>query len=137
MWVRAFYLIRYHEGIGKFFAILERLLYEVFIFFGFYLIELVFFTLAATLFFRDLPAYNTFAAAFVSMFYASFGQFSFEEVALSQYGYAYGVTFQSFFLIINVLLVMNMFISIINVLWDSLSKNKIVFQMLETLKIRP
>ncbi len=83
LWVRAFYIIRFNEDIGKFVAILERLLYEVFIFFCCYIIELVFFALAADLCFRDLTDFNTVPKAFKTLFYASFGQFSFETVGYS------------------------------------------------------
>jgi len=80
LWIRVFYLIRYNEDIGKFVAILERCIYEVFLFFCIYLIELIFFALAADLCFRDLSNYNTFTKAFKTLFYASFGEFSFDEV---------------------------------------------------------
>ncbi len=123
MWIRVFYLIRFNEDLGKFVSILQRLLYEVFLFFICYIVELVFFALAADLCFRDLSDFNTVPNAFVTLFYASFGQFSFEVVGLSQYGAYYGYTFMIIFLVVNIGLVMNMFVSIINVLWDALSKH--------------
>jgi hypothetical protein len=118
LWIRVFYLIRYNEGIGKFITILERVLYDVFIFFCCYIIQLVFFALVADLCFRDLPSFNTVTVAFRTLFYASFGGFSFEEVGLSIYGPYFGYTFMIIFLVVNIGLIMNMFISIINVLWD-------------------
>lgn len=38
LWIRVFYLLRYNEFMGKFVAIIERLIYDVFLFFCFYLL---------------------------------------------------------------------------------------------------
>jgi hypothetical protein len=45
-----------------------------------YLINLVAFALIAEAAFRELNAYNTKKAAFVTLFYSSFGTFDFEEI---------------------------------------------------------
>jgi hypothetical protein len=66
-------LIRYNEDIGKFVAILERALYDVFLFFCCYIIELVFFSLAGALCFPELPSFSSIVEAFRTLFYASFG----------------------------------------------------------------
>lgn len=73
MWIRVFYLLRYNEFLGKLTGIVSRLLYDVIIFFCFYLIELMFFSLVAELAFRRIPAFNTATSAFKNLFYASFG----------------------------------------------------------------
>ena len=80
MWIRVFYFLRYNEFMGKFIGIVERLFGEVVLFFVFYIIELIFFALIANLFFRTLPDYNTAFQAFKTLFYASLGNFSFDEI---------------------------------------------------------
>ena len=47
MWVRVLYLIRFNEDMGKFLSVIERLLYDVLLFFIAYVVELVFFSLMA------------------------------------------------------------------------------------------
>jgi hypothetical protein len=84
-----------------------------------------------------LTDYNTAAKAFKTLFYASFGQFSFEQIAEAQYGEYFGYTFMIIFLVINIGLIMSLFISIITVLYDAFSHNSNIYQMLETLKVRP
>jgi hypothetical protein len=74
--------------------------------------------------------------AFKTLFYASLGQFSFEEISLSEKGEYFGITFMILFLVCNVGIVINIFIAVIAVLYDSYSEKRNVFQMLETLKIR-
>jgi hypothetical protein len=73
LWIRVFYLLRFNEYMGKFIGVLERLFYDIFIFFCFYLLQLIFFSLISELSFRQLNDYNTAVNAFVSLFYASFG----------------------------------------------------------------
>lgn len=80
LWVRVFYFLRYNEFMGKFLGIVERLLYDVALFFCFYVLELIFFALIAELCFRRLTDYNTSFKAFKTLFYASMGQFSFDEM---------------------------------------------------------
>ena len=46
---------------------------------------------------------------------------------MSEFGEYFGYTFLIIFLVVNIGLVMNMFISIINVLWDLLSGNRNIF----------
>lgn len=65
---------------GRFVGIIERLLYEVCLFFCFYILELLFFSLIAELCFRRLTDYNTVGKAFKTLFYASMGHFSFDEM---------------------------------------------------------
>jgi hypothetical protein len=137
LWVRVFYLLRYNEYMGRFVGIVERLFYDIFIFFCFYLLELIFFALVAQLSFRTLVEYNTALAAFKNLFYASFGTFSFDNIQEGELGQYYGITFMILFLIVNIGLIMSLFISIITVLFDALSPNQHIFFMLETLKIRP
>ena len=80
LWIRVFYLIRFNEYMGRFIGIVERLFYDIFLFFCFYLLQLLFFALMANLSFRTLSNYNTTSASFKTLFYASFGEFSFVEV---------------------------------------------------------
>lgn len=58
MWVRVFYFLRYNEFMGKFIGVVDRLFYEVFLFFIFYILQLIFWALVANLCFRELPDYN-------------------------------------------------------------------------------
>lgn len=37
MWIRVFYFLRYNEFMGKFIGVVERLLYDVILFFIFYI----------------------------------------------------------------------------------------------------
>ena len=65
---------------GKFVGIIERLLIDVILFFCFYILELLFFSLMSELCFRRLDNYNTTRKAFKTLFYASMGDFSFDEI---------------------------------------------------------
>lgn len=73
LWVRVFYFLRFNEPMGKFVGIVERLLYDVALFFCLYLLELTFFSLIAEISFRTLSEYNTAGQAFKTLFYASMG----------------------------------------------------------------
>lgn len=137
MWIRVFYFLRYNEFMGKFIGIVERLFKEVLLFFVFYIIQLVFFSLIAELCFRTPTDYNTTRQAFKTLFYASLGDFSFEEISGSEKGEYFGITFMIIFLVCNVGIILNIFIAVIAVLYDTYSEKRNVYQMLETLKIRP
>jgi hypothetical protein len=54
LWIRVFYFLRFNEWMGKFVGVVERLLFDVALFFCFYIIELCFFALVAELCFRRL-----------------------------------------------------------------------------------
>ncbi len=73
MWVRVFYMLRYNEYLGKLTGVLEKLLYDIFVFFCFFLLEVLFFSAVAQLAFRKVDQYNTILQAFKNLFYASFG----------------------------------------------------------------
>jgi hypothetical protein len=70
-----------------------------------------------------LDEYKTFNSAFVSLYYASFGNFSFDVVGRSMHGPYFGDGYMIIFLISNIAIIMNMFISIINVMWGEFAKN--------------
>jgi hypothetical protein len=59
MWVRVFYMLRYNEYLGKLTGVLEKLLYDIFVFFCFFLVEVLFFSAVAQLAFRKVDQYNT------------------------------------------------------------------------------
>jgi len=52
MWVRVFYMLRYNQYLGKLTGVLEKLLYDILVFFCFFLIEVLFFAAVAELAFR-------------------------------------------------------------------------------------
>ena len=52
MWIRVFYMLRYNEYLGKLTGVLEKLLYDIVVFFCFFLVEVVFFSCVADLAFR-------------------------------------------------------------------------------------
>jgi hypothetical protein len=137
MWVRVFYFLRYNEFMGKFIGIVERLFKEVVLFFIFYIIQLIFFSLIAELCFRRPTDYNTAYKAFKTLFYASLGNFSFDDISQSEKGEYFGITFMIIFLVCNIGIILNIFIAVIAVLYDTYSEKRNIYQMLETLKIRP
>jgi hypothetical protein len=118
MWIRVFYFLRYNEFMGKFIGIVERLFKEVVLFFCFYILQLIFFSLIAELCFRKPTDFNTFNAAFKTLFYASLGEFSFETISKSEKGEYFGITFLIIFLVCNVGIIINIFIAVIAVLYD-------------------
>jgi hypothetical protein len=61
------------------------------------------------------------------LFYASFGQFSFDEVSQADFGEYFGYTFMIIFLVVNIGLIMSLFISIITVLFDAFSGKAHIF----------
>ena len=137
LWVRVFYFLRYNEFMGKFIGIIERLLWDVCLFFGLYILNLAFFALIAQLCFRKLDNYNTSSKAFKTLFYCSLGEFSFDEIAAADHGEYFGITFMILFLVVNIGIILNIFIAVITVLYDHYSEKQNIYQMLETLKIRP
>lgn len=137
MWIRVFYFLRYNEFMGKFIGIVERLFKEVVLFFIFYILQLVFFSLIAELCFRTPTDYNTAFKAFKTLFYASLGDFSFDDISNSEKGEYFGITFMIIFLVCNIGIILNIFIAVIAVLYDTISEKRNIYQMLETLKIRP
>lgn len=118
MWIRVFFFIRYNEFMGKFVGIIERLIWEVCLFFIIYLLELVFFALMSELCFRDLTNYSSTRQAFKTLFYASLGEFSFEEISQAKSGEYFGITFMIIFLVCNIGIILNVFIAVITVLYD-------------------
>lgn len=137
MWVRVFYYLRYNEYLGKFITVVERIVKEVCLIFIFYIIQLIFFALIAELCFRRNDNYSSAFVAFKTLFYASLGQFSFEDIAMSEKGPYFGITFMIIFLVCNIGIILNIFIAVIAVLYDNYAEHRNVYQMLETLKIRP
>ena len=137
MWIRVFYFLRYNEFMGKFIGIVERIFKEVLLFFVFYILQLIFFSLVSELCFRTALNYNTTFKAFKTLFYASLGDFSFDDIQKSEKGEYFGITFMIIFLVCNVGIILNIFIAVIAVLYDNYAENRNVFQMMETLKIRP
>jgi hypothetical protein len=87
--------------------------------------------------FRKADNYNTTFKAFKTLFYASLGDFSFDDIQKSEKGEYFGITFMIIFLVCNVGIILNIFIAIITVLYDNYAENRNVYQMMETLKIRP
>lgn len=59
MWIRVFYMLRYNEYLGKLTGVLEKLLYEIGVFFCFFMIEVLFFSAVAELAFRKVEQYAT------------------------------------------------------------------------------
>ena len=127
MWIRVFYFLRYNEFMGKFIGIVERLFNEVLLFFVFYILQLVFWALIADLCFRVPTDYNSPTQAFKTLFYASLGQFSFDDIENSEKGSYFGITFLILFLVCNIGIMLNIFVAVIAVLYDSLSHKKNVF----------
>jgi len=127
MWVRVFYLLRYNEYVGKFMGIVERIIPELAVFFVFFIIELGFFSVMAEVCFRDLPSFSTTSKAFKTFFYASFGEFSFDEVSQARYGEYFGYAFMILFLVCTIGIIFNLFIAIIVVLWEERSASKNVY----------
>ncbi len=119
MYIRVFYFLRFNEFMGKFVGIVEKLLYDVVLFFCFYIVELLFFSLIAELCFRRLNDYNTTQKAFKTLFYSSLGQFSFDEFKDSDFGEYFGITYMIIFLVCNIGIVMHLFIAVITVLYDA------------------
>jgi hypothetical protein len=47
MWIRVFYMLRYNEYLGKLTGVLEKLLYDIAVFFCFFMLEVLFFSAVA------------------------------------------------------------------------------------------
>lgn len=130
-------MLRYNEYLGKLTGVLEKLLYDIFVFFCFFLLEVLFFSAVAQLAFRKVDQYNTILQAFKNLFYASFGQFSFAQFQDAEFGNYFGVCFMIVFLIFNIGLFMSLFTSMMVTLYGCYVEKKSVYHMLECLKVRP
>jgi len=86
LWIRAFFLLRFNEYMGKFIIVVQRVIPDLSLFFIFYLIQLCFFSLLAEGFFRRLDSFNSTWKAFRTLFYASLGTFDFEELYDAEFG---------------------------------------------------
>ena len=137
MWIRVFYMLRYNQYLGKLSGVLEKLLYDMIVFFGFFLIEILFFSGVAELAFRKVDSYNSMLKSFRNLFYASFGQFDFEVFKEAEFTEQFGIAFLIIFLVINIGLFMSLFTSMMTTLYGAFVEKQTVFYMLETLKIRP
>jgi hypothetical protein len=137
LWIRVISYAKYNEYLGRFFGIVKRIVSEISLFFVLYLINLLWFALLSETSFREFDEYNTTSKAFKTLFFASFGTFDFERIQTARLGDKFGVSFLLFFLIINIGLFMSLFVSIITVLFHEYKKNENVYQMIETLRIRP
>jgi hypothetical protein len=73
LWIRVFYLIRFNQLLGRFIGVVERLFYDVALFFLFYILQLLFFSCISELSFKRLSDYNKIGVAFKTLFYCSFG----------------------------------------------------------------
>ena len=127
MWIRVFYFLRYNEYLGKFITVVEKIVKEVCLFFIFYILQLIFFALVAELCFRRNQNYNSAFVAFKSLFYASLGQFDFEDIAQSEKGEYFGITFMIVVLVCNIGIILNIFIAVIAVLYDNYAQHRNVF----------
>ena len=81
--------------------------------------------------------YADFYEAFKTNFFASFGTFDFDTMATAALGEAYGITFLVFFLAINIGLFMSLFVAISTTLFEIFQEHENIYQMIETLKLRP
>ena len=76
--MRVVYLLRFNEYLGKITGVLEKIMYDLIIYFMFFLVEVFFFSALAELSFRQIDGYNSTLEAFRNLFYATFGQFDFD-----------------------------------------------------------
>jgi len=88
-----------------------------------YLVNLLVFATIAETAFTDLPDYNTLSQAFITLFYASFGTFDFDQIEKSELSKNFAISYLIFFLIINIGLFMSLFVSIVTVLFQVFQKN--------------
>jgi hypothetical protein len=137
LWVRVVYIMRYNEYLGKITGVLDKIAYDLLIYFLFFLVEVFWFSVVAEMTFRQIDAYKSTPVAFRTLFYATFGQFNFEAFENAQFSEYYGITFLIVFLVINIGLFMSLFISMLVTLYGAFVEKQSVYHMLETLRIRP
>ncbi len=135
--MRVVYLLRYNEYLGKITGVLDKIAYDLVIYFAFFLVEVLFFSLLAELTFRKVDTYNTTLMAFRNLFYATFGQFDFGGFQESQFTSYYGIAFLIVFLVVNIGLFMSLFVAMLVTLYGAFVEKQSVYHMLETLRIRP
>lgn len=136
LWVRVVNFFRFNEYMGKFIGVVRNLIPEVILFFILYLINILIFSLIASVSFKELAMYSNFTDAFQTNFFASFGTFDFEAIEKARLGKAYGITFLVVFLAINIGLFMSLFVAITTALFQFYQEHENVYQMIETLKVR-
>ena len=123
LWIRVIHFARYNEYLGRFLTVVQRLISEIILFFVLYLVNLIVFATIAETAFTDLPDYNTLSQAFITLFYASFGTFDFDQIEKSELSKNFAISYLIFFLIINIGLFMSLFVSIVTVLFQVFQKN--------------
>ena len=136
LWLRIINFFRYNEYLGKFIGIVRNLVSELALFFGLYLINLLFFAIIGELCFFNIRGYETVADAFRTLFFASYGSIEFLPLEEAILGPRIGYSYIFIFLLVNIGIFLSFFVAIITVLFQSYEENESVYQMIETLKIR-
>jgi hypothetical protein len=130
LWIRVVFLLRYNEYLGKITGILEKIAYDLVIYFLFFLIEILVFAFIFEMSFRTIGTYNDTLSSFRTLFYSAFGQFDFIVIRNSEYGEYFGVAFLVIFLVVNIGLFMSFFISMITVLYEINAADQNVHHMI-------
>jgi len=139
LWMRVIYMLRFNMYIGKLTGILGKILEELVIFFGFYLIQLVVWAAVAQLAFSRMKQFDLYRHSFESVFFASIGRFDFDVFFTGQDSYNpyWGAAFFLTFMAVNVGLYMSLFVAIIVALYANVGDRGHIYHMLDTLEVRP
>jgi hypothetical protein len=127
LWLRIVNFFRFNEYMGKFIGIVRNLIMEIALYFALYILNLVFFAIAAELCFHNVEGYTNSLEAFRTLFFASFGSFDFEKVESGYLGEKFGVAYLIVFIIINIGIFMSLFIAIITALFQDYEQNESVY----------
>lgn len=138
MWIRAIFLLRYNQYLGKLTGVVQTMLVDIAVYFAYFLLEILFWALLLQLATVANMHDMSLSECYTLLFYAAFGQFDFAILSnFDSFGYYFATGFFVIYLIVNIGLFLSLFNSMVVKLYEEFFKNEEIYHIMETLKIRP
>lgn len=138
MWIRAIFLLRYNQYLGKLTGVVQTMLADIVVYFAYFMLEILFWALLLQLATYANMHEMSLSECYTLLFYAAFGQFDFAILSnFGSFGYYFATGFFVIYLIVNIGLFLSLFNSMVVKLYEEFFKNESIYHIMETLKIRP
>jgi len=112
-WLKVIFSLRLTKTFGPLLKIIQSMLSQIFLFTILWVLQLIFFACIGFMLFSDLEAYSHYYDTLIMLFEAALGEWDmtiYEGLGTLRY---FGVVFHMFFLIINLVLLLNLIIAIL------------------------
>lgn len=138
MWIRAIFLLRYNQYLGKLTGVVQTMLVDIAVYFAYFMLEILFWALLLQLATVANMHDMSLSQCYTLLFYAAFGQFDFAILSnFDSFGYYFATGFFVIYLIVNIGLFLSLFNSMVVKLYEEFFKNEEIYHIMETLKVRP